>query len=421
MFRIHIYLSLYNFLKAFFLPTSIKLQKEKIKRIVLGQSKKKEFIFSSQCRIAFLYILKFLKNEDRRKNEIIFCSYNLPEMINVAKNLNYKIKFCDLNYKDGFLQVSDLKKLISKKTKAIVLTNMFNNFEQSMRVKKIVKKKNIFIIEDNAIYFDNYTKLGKKIKYSGSIGDFSIYSFNIMKNISGMYGGALTTNNLKFINFYNSENNKNDIFFKTKFIGQIVTYLILKIMSINLLYKHFFIKIIKNAHLKKWRILLNMFYPSLKFKIIKFPNYYFTKISDLAVSFIYLQMIDLHQRKKVFVNRKKKNCYYHNQLSKIRNKNFNLIKITDFNYQNFLDFPILVKNKEKLNIFLLKNGIETKFIHYKNCEKIFNRSKRSKSCKNSSLFEKELICLPSHEKITFNYIDKVIRYIKIFLDENKKS
>ena len=51
------------------------------------------------------------------------------------------------------------------------------------------------MIEDNAIYFDNHTKLEKKINYSGSVGDFSIYSFNIMKNISGMYGGALTTNN----------------------------------------------------------------------------------------------------------------------------------------------------------------------------------------------------------------------------------
>ena len=365
-----------------------------------------------------MYILKFLKNEDRKKNEIIFCSYNLPEMINVAKNLKYKIKFCDLNYENGFLKVSDLKKLISKKTKAIVLTNMFNNFEQSMKVKKILKKKKIFLIEDNAIYFDNFTKLGKKIKYSGSIGDFSIYSFNIMKNISGMYGGALATNNLKFVDFYNSENNKNDNFFKTKFINQIITYLILKIMSINFLYNYFFIKIIKNAHLKKWSILLNMFYPSLKFKVINFPKYYFTKISNLTVSFIYLQMIDFYQRKKAFMNRKKKNRYYYNKLSKIRNKNLHLIKIDDFNYQNFLDFPILVNNKQKLNIFLLKKGIETKLIHYKNCEKIFSKSKR---CKNSSLFEKELICLPNHEKITFNYIDRVIRYIKIFLDENKKS
>lgn len=418
MFRIHIYLSLYYFLKAFFLPVSINLQKKKIKKILLSQSKKKELIFSSQCRIAFLYILKFFKNEDKIKKEIIFCSYNLPEMVNIAKNLNYKIKFCDLDYKNGFLKEVELKKLISKKTKAIVLTNMFNNFKQSMKIKKIAKKNNIYLIEDNAIYFDNFTKFGKKIIYSGSIGDFSIYSFNIMKNICGMYGGALTTNNSRFVDFYNSENKKNETFFKKKLFSQITIFIILKFMSINLLYKYFLVKIIKNAHLKKWNILLHMFYPSLKFKVIKFPTYYFTKISNLAISFVYLQMRDFHQRRKNFKNRKRKNYYYYKELSKIKDKNLNLIEINDYDYQNFLDFPILVNNKEKLNIFLLNNGIETKFIHYKNCEVIFSKKNH---CKNSSLFEKQLICLPSHEKITIKYIDRVISYIKKFLDENNKS
>ena len=45
-------------------------------------------------------------------------------------------------------------------------------------------------------------------------------------------------------------------------------------MSINLLYKYFLVKIIKNAHLKKWNILLHMFYPSLKFKVINYKLAY---------------------------------------------------------------------------------------------------------------------------------------------------
>ena len=55
-----------------------------------------------------------------------------------------------------------IKKNISKKTLAVVLTNMFNDFKSSNNVKKLVKKKNIFLIEDNAIYFDNYTKINGK-------------------------------------------------------------------------------------------------------------------------------------------------------------------------------------------------------------------------------------------------------------------
>ena len=39
-------------------------------------------------------------------------------------------------------------------------------------------------------------------------------------------------------------------------------------------------------------------------------------------------------------------------------------------YQNYLDFPVLVKEKDKLNFYLLKNGIEARLKHYYNCGKI---------------------------------------------------
>ena len=34
---------------------------------------------------------------------------------------------------------------------------MFNSYEEAKKIKKITKKNNIYLIEDNAIYFDNYT------------------------------------------------------------------------------------------------------------------------------------------------------------------------------------------------------------------------------------------------------------------------
>ena len=102
-------------------------------------------------------------------------------MVNIAQNLDYSIKFCDIDKKTNFIDLKKLRLLISNKTKAIVLTNMFNDFEQALKLKALTRKKNILLIEDNAIYFDNFKKKGNKKIYSGSIGDFSLYSFNIMK------------------------------------------------------------------------------------------------------------------------------------------------------------------------------------------------------------------------------------------------
>ena len=83
-----------------------------------------------------------------------------------------------------FFSQNDLKKKINKNTLAVVSTNIFNTFEDSLKVKKICKEKKIPLIEDNAIYFGNFKNKNKKRIYAGSFGDYSLISFNIMKNIA---------------------------------------------------------------------------------------------------------------------------------------------------------------------------------------------------------------------------------------------
>ena len=70
--------------------------------------------------------------------------------------------------------LDELKSLINQNTVAVVLTNMFNNYEQSRMLKKLTTENNIILIEDNAIYFDNYFKQGGKKIFSGST---SIYEY----------------------------------------------------------------------------------------------------------------------------------------------------------------------------------------------------------------------------------------------------
>ena len=410
MFRVWLYLRFKNFLFDFFLRKDLDKKKNFIINTISKQSKKKYSFLFSQCRIGFLFILKFIKKKNKKK-EIIFCSYNLPEMVNIANNLNLKVKFCDLEYRTGSVDLKELKKQISKQTLAIVLTNMFNSYKSSIEIKKIAKRSKITLIEDNAIYFDNFYKKNKKKYFSGELGDFAIYSFNIMKNISSLYGGAVSTRNKNFIKYCSDENNKMEKFYSSILLKQVIIFFILKIMSLKILYKNVFIHIIKFAHKYEVKSFLKLFYPSLKSVKVNFPKYYYTRISDLSLLLTYSQLKNINRRKRLFELRRSKNDYYFKKLFKIKNKGFNLIKITDQNYQNFLDFPILVKNKKHLNNYLLKKGIEVRFKHYYNCQKLF---KIGKKCINAERYEKELICLPNHPKITFSYIDFIVKNIEVY-------
>ena len=241
-----------------------------------------------------------------------------------------------------------------------------------------------------------------------------------MKNISALYGGAVAYNFSDFHIYLEQELLKLKKFNKIIYFRQALIFFILKIMSINLLYKYFFLNIVKTAHIRNKNFLLKIFYPSLKFKIIKFPEYYFTKIALFSKKLIHNQLIEIIKRNDTHNKRKNKNIYYNKKIKKLKNKDVNVIKIFDFNYQNFTDFPILIKDKNKLNNFLLNKGIETRFFHYKNCEKFFSKNKKI-LCPNAERYEKEIICLPNHKKISLEYIDYIIKMITLFYSDKIKT
>ncbi len=399
-FRIYIYLPIKYFFFSFL--KNSKNSKNKIKKILNRYTQKKFTILTGQLRVGFYLVLSFLKKKYPKKKEIIINSYNLAEMINVCKNLNLKPIFPKLN-KNIFISENDLKKRLNKQTIAVVVTNIFNSSEEIIKIRKICKQKKICLIEDNAIYFGNYRKRGNKKFFSGSFGDFSLHSFNIMKNISGMYGGSVSTNDKLFYEYSNHQMKRFIKFPKIKYIKQCMTYIILKILSLDFLYKYIFINIISWSHKTKNKFLFSMMYPTIKFKKGRHNKNFYTKMSQFSEKIILQQLIDLKKFKQEYHARKKNNLYYEKLFGKIKNKNFDIIKIKEKNFQNFNEYPIIVKNKYlklKLINYLLDRGIETKIIQYADCDKIFgNKIKIS-----SNNYQDRIICFPNHPKINQNYI-----------------
>ena len=412
LFRIYIYLSVYNFLKSLLSP---KVKDKKISKIITKMSKKKYFIPTSQLRVGFMILLKYLKKNDTKRKEIIVQPFNLPEMVNIVKNLNFDIKFSKINLDTGEPDLKSLKTLINKKTLAIVLTNIFSSPSLILKVRELCKKKKIYLIEDNAIYFDNFF-IKKKLKtYSGSIGDYSLYSFNIMKNISGFYGGGVSTNDLNFKKFALREISSYKNFSFNILIKQIIIFIVLKFLLLKPLY-FLYLKILRYAHKKKRISILKLVYPSLKFKKQKFPKYYFSKISNISKIVVYNQLLDTKSRFQNHFRRKMNNSYYTKLFEKLKIKNVKLLKVEDTNFQNFMDYPILVKNKENLNNYLLSRGIETKQIFYHDCANIFLKKNYKSIRENSKYFTNSIIGLPNHPKVSKKYMELILKEIKNFYE-----
>lgn len=92
------------------------------------------------------------------------------------------------------ISLGSVKKLITKKTKAIIVVHIFGNVANIEGLKKMIGNKKIAIIEDCAQAI-GATYNGRKI---GNLGDIGCFSFNEKKALPTGQGGILTTSNSDF-------------------------------------------------------------------------------------------------------------------------------------------------------------------------------------------------------------------------------
>jgi dTDP-4-amino-4,6-dideoxygalactose transaminase len=96
---------------------------------------------------------------------------------------------CDINEDNFFIDIKDLSKKITKKTKAIIPVHYAGNPGHLQELYELAKKNNLRVIEDAAHAFGSYYK----DKLIGSIGDITCFSFDGIKNITSGEGGCVVS------------------------------------------------------------------------------------------------------------------------------------------------------------------------------------------------------------------------------------
>ncbi len=130
----------------------------------------------------------------KKNDEVIIPNFTIISNALAVIKLGLKIKLIDCDLKNWNMNIEKVERGITNKTRAIIATHIYNFPFRVDLLKKICKKKKIFIIEDAA------EVLGQKIfnKNCGSFGDISTFSFYANKQITTGEGGMITTNNKLF-------------------------------------------------------------------------------------------------------------------------------------------------------------------------------------------------------------------------------
>ena len=128
-------------------------------------------------------------------DEIIMPSYTFVSTANAFVLRGAKIIFCDSKKNQPNIDETKIEKLISQKTKAIVVVHYTGVACEMDTILSIAKKHKLFVVEDAAQAIESYYK-GRSL---GSIGHLATFSFHETKNIQCGEGGLLAINDEQFI------------------------------------------------------------------------------------------------------------------------------------------------------------------------------------------------------------------------------
>lgn len=121
-------------------------------------------------------------------DEVILPTYTFVSCANSICWVGAKPVFAEIT-EDFLVDPEDIKKKITRKTKAIMVVHFGGQMAEMDEIKKIARKHRLKIIEDCAHSF------GAKYKnrLAGTIGDIGVFSFYAIKNLTTGEGGMVIT------------------------------------------------------------------------------------------------------------------------------------------------------------------------------------------------------------------------------------
>ena len=166
-------------------------QLEKFEADFSKYTKAKYAVALSNCTAALHLSLKALGIKEN--DEVIIPDLTFVADANAILACNAKPVIVDISKNDFFLSISNLKKNITKRTKAIIPVHIYGQVCNIDEVIDIAQDNDLKIIEDCAHAIGTFYNS----KHVGTLGDTGCFSFYPTKNITTAEGGMVITNSKK--------------------------------------------------------------------------------------------------------------------------------------------------------------------------------------------------------------------------------
>ena len=390
-------------------PLNKKKLEKKLKENLEGRYPNKFLSLLPSGRLGFYLSLKYFFKKD---DVIFFSSMSFPLYVKIAIELGLKVQLIDVNEKDLNIDVDELEKvLINSNCKGLVVTHLFGNPCEILKIKKICDEKKIILIEDCAQSFNSKFDTIE----TGNFGDAGIVSTSLLKIPTTLSGGILITKNIKLKEYVESWCHEN---LKSNFSKKIKLFLKTFIFILNsypLIYSILSDKIFNFLKNNNPRIYRKILYSGMGMKEKKFDPKERPSLSKFQLS---VGLSQLQRCEEMNSLRRINSKHLEEKLSKHQNiKVINNHFKPDWNHQYFV--VLIEKNFEKVFKKIFDNGVHAMDENVWNCLRYnFNIMQNNHNFKNTFKTDGKLLRIQNSSFLTLKKIDQISEVIINAAKEN---
>lgn len=375
---------------------------ELFEKALCERFKTKHTICVYQCRVGIYLAVKALIQPGQ---EVILSPYTMADVINMVVFAGGRPVFADVDVETCNISVSEVERLITPNTGAVLITHLHGLAAEAHRIKEICDRFSIPMIEDVAQSF-GVKEQGVAL---GTIGDVGVFSFEMHKNMPTWLGGAVVCDRSDVVEKMRSELGNFSHPPLPGIAQKVKKGLIHDIASLPILFQLLTYPILRFSYLNDIEFINRIFRrkPQESEPASELPDVYKSHYTPFQAR------LGLSQMKNVDRDIKTRIEYAHIYYEGLKDiDGLILSPLRSDGSNTYLWFPVLSSEREQLLRFMFEKGRDIAAGHFTSTSDYPRFAEFYRDCPNARKVEKQLFYLPTYPSYSRREIEKNIEVIR---------
>jgi dTDP-4-amino-4,6-dideoxygalactose transaminase len=373
-------------------------------------------LFPGRCVIAVpmarVGIYLTLKHAIKAGQKVILSPYTISDVVNMVLCAGGVPLFADIE-DDGSCNIdaNAVAELLNahQNVGAVLVTHFYGMMCNITAILELCRRKGIPLVEDAAQCF------GGKLngQRAGTIGDAGVFSFGLLKNVTGFFGGAVLTKDAGLEDKIRTDLLQWSVLPRSVFLKRMITGAVFDLTTQPMFFDTMIYWLFRYAYLHDIEFFNNKLdTDSNPSAYLSFPDKYAHRMSAIQADLICNQ---LDAFEKDTAERIAKASIYHEGLRDLPSLVLPPPR-TDGSHI-YMHFPIQCEHRDDLGRALTRKMRDVQIGHHRNCASLPCFAAYFRNCPNAERASRSVICLPTYPSYREDQVRANIEAIREYFRE----